>query len=68
MPDGRVLLHKQTKGWALGKELERAMSSEDGISFAGCCIDYYKYGSGNNEIIATEMESKKECEGASQRA
>lgn len=47
-------------------ELERAMSSEDGMSYAGCCIDYYKYDSGKNKIIATGMESKKECEGASQ--
>lgn len=68
MPDGRVMLHKQTKGWAVGKELERAMSSEDGISYAGCCINYYKYDSGKNEKIATQMVCKKECEGASQRA
>jgi len=44
------------------------MSSEDGTSYAGCCIDYYKYGSGKNKIMTTGMERKKECEGASQRA
>ncbi len=44
------------------------MSSGNRISYAGCCIDYYKYDSGKNKIITTGMERKKECEGAIQRA
>jgi len=68
MPDGRVMLNKSTKGCSLWRELEQAMSTEDGISYAGCCIYYYKYDSGKNKTMTTVMESKKECESASKRA